>query len=287
MAKINRLIPFGWLPANWGLTGSRREKALAEYYYDGEDLAYKLLDIDFPEDQRHENPYRAAKLRLDYRYHKVGEFDYGLGLIETDDRIVENDRQRQLAKYLHKFGRLSAEELEYKLLDLSYEVKNTELYLKEKLALDVQFGHKTQEQADHELLDLKHEDKTTVDYKIAQQALELQWGNITQNQHDKEVATLLEEPWFNFMGADQKIRGENVQMAVELDWNDFFVKFLEGEGWTGSTPDEIVDRWFESAMKQMMNIYEAENLEDDGSGDPLPMAGTNRIKRDDGLTEYR
>ena len=289
MGKIRRIIPFGFWPAHWGLSGSTRARMHAEYYLDGEDLAYRLLDIDYPDisDKEYDwaMEYRTAKLKLDYRYHKVGEFDYGLGIIENDARLTETDRQRQITKYLHKFGRLTAEETEYQLFEVDHEDKESEAYIKGRLKLDVKYGKKDEEAADHELLNLKFEDKNSIEYKIAQSELELKWGNITQNQHEKEVATLLREPWFNVIGADQSFSGENVKMAIELDWNEFFIQFLESKGWTGITPDEIVDRWFESAMKQMMNLDDLDSL-DDGSSDPMPMAG-NRTRRDDGLTEYR
>lgn len=282
MGKIRRVIPFSWWPANWGLTGTRRAVAEAEYHWDGEDLAYLLLDIDHEDKDSKE--YRTDKLRLDYRYHKIGEFDYGLGLIENDIKITDNERDRQVAKYLNRYGRLTAEELEYKLFDLSYEVKTTEAYQREKLKLDVRFGKKTEEEADHELLDMKYQDKNSLDFKKEQLALELKWGNIDQNEFEKEIATLNKEPWFNFVGADRRIKGDTVHAAVELDWNSYFVEFLEGHGWTGATADEIVDRWFEDMMKQQLNIYEADAF-DDGSADPMPLA--SRTKRDDGLTEYR
>ena len=284
MAKINRIIPFSWWPANWGLTGSRRAVAEAEYHWDGEDLAYKLLDIRHEDQQSKE--YRTDKIKLDYRYHKVGEFEYGIGLIENDVKLTEVERQREAAKYLNRFGKLSAEDLEYKLFELSYEVKDTEAYQREKLKLDVRFGKKTEEEAEHELLDMKFDDKSSIDYKVAQLGLELKYGNITQNQHDKEVATLLREPWFNLIGADQRVQGENIQMAIELDWNDFFIQFLESKGWEGRSPDEIVDRWFESAMRQMSDRENGDDI-DDGSADPMPLAGSRPFKRDDGLTEYR
>jgi hypothetical protein len=283
MAKIKRIIPFGWWPANWGLTGTIRAVSEAEYYWDGEDLAYRILDIDH--EDKSTKSYRTAKLKLDYRYHKIGEFDYGLGLIENDEKLTEVDREREMAKYLHKFGKISTEELEYKLFELSYDVKDTESYRRDKLKLDVRFGHKTEEEAEHELLDMSFNDKTSIDYKIAQLGLELKFGNITENQHDKEVATLLREPWFNVIGAEHMIRGENTQMAIELDWNEYFIQFLESKGWTGVTPDEIVDKWFEEAMRQMLNIDNPLDI-DDGSSDPMPMAGVSRTKRDDGLTEY-
>lgn len=290
MGKIRRIVPFGFWPAHWGLSGSSRARAHAEYHLDGEDLAYRLLDIDYPELSDKEcdwaQEYRTDKLKLDYRYHKIGEFDYGLGLIENDVKLTEVAREREIAKYLNKFGKISAEELEYKLFDLSYEVKDTEAYLRERLKLDVRFGKKTEQEADQELLDLKYQDKNSIEYKKEQVALEFKWGKISENEFEKQTATLDKEPWFNFVGADKKISGDSVQAAVELDWNIYFVEFLESKGWTGSTPDEVVDKWFEDMMKQMLNVYD-EDIIDDGSENPMPMASQGRTKRDDGLTEYR
>lgn len=282
MAKINRLIPFSWWPANWGMAGKRRAEAEAEYYWDGEDLDYRLLDIRH--DDKAELAYRNEKLKLDYRYHKIGEFDYGQGLIETDEKLTETDRERALAKYLRRYGRISEEELEYKLFDLSYEVKGTDAYARERLKLDVRFGKMTEEAMDHELLDLEFKDKEGLEYKLAQLALERKYGNVSELEFEKTTATLNKEPWFNFVGADKRISGDTVQAAVELDWNEYFVTFLEEKGWTGATPDDIVDKWFEDMMKQMLNVYE-DDIADDGSADPMPLA--SKVKRDDGLTEYR
>lgn len=284
MGKIRRLIPFGFWPAHWGMSGKLLKTTRAEYYWEGEELAYMLLDINH--DDKESKEYRTDKLKLDYRYHKIGEYDYGLGLLENDIRITDTDREREIAKYQHRFGRISAEELEYKLFELSYAVKGTETYHREKLKLDVLFGKKTEEEADHELLDLKHKDKNSLEFKIEQLGLERKWGNISEHEYEKEYATLHKEPWFNWIAADRRIVGDTVQAAVELDWNDYFIEFLEKHGWTGSSPDEIMDRWFEDMMKQQLNMFD-NDLIDDGTEDPMPMAGSNRTKRDDGLTEYR
>jgi len=284
MGKIRRIIPFGFWPSNWGMAGKRREEAEAEYYWSGEDLDYRLLDIRH--DDQESKEYRTAKLKLDYRYHKVGEFDYGLGLLENNEKLTESSRAREIAKYLNRFGKITAEDLEYQLFELSYEVKDTEAYFKEKLKLDVRFGKKTEQEADQELLDHKFDDKSSIDYKKEQLVLDRKWGKISENEFEKQTATLDKEPWFDFIGADKKITGDAVQAAVELDWNDYFVEFLESKGWSGSSPDEIVDKWFEDMMKQMLNVYE-EDLIDDGSENPMPLASHSRTKRDDGLTEYR
>lgn len=283
MPKKSHIIPFSWWPSNWGLSGKRRAEAEAEYYWEGKELDYLLLDIRH--DDHSSQEYHLDRLKLDYRYHEVDQFEYGLGLITFDPKLNRKEREIESARYLNRLGRISSEELEYKIFDLSYDVKDTEEYLRERLKLDVKWGKKSQEDADRTLLDMKYDDKSSIDYQIAVIGLDLKWGKINQNQHDKSVATLLREPWFNLIGADKVIKGENVRMAIELDWNEFFIEFLESKGWSGVTPDEIVDRWFEEAMRQMLQLEELEEI-DGGEDSPLPMAGINRNKRDDGLTEY-
>ena len=46
MAKINRILPFGWLPGHWGLAGDTRERARIEYEYDGFDRESQLLELE-------------------------------------------------------------------------------------------------------------------------------------------------------------------------------------------------------------------------------------------------
>lgn len=284
MPKKNNWIPFSWWPANWGLTGKRREIAEAEYYWTGKELDYRLLDINYSDHDSLE--YKFEKTKLDYHYHEIDYFEYGLGLIEFDPKLTQKERGIETSKYLNRMGRISVEEMEYQIFETTFDVKDTEEYHRERLKLDIKFNKKTQEEADRFLLDLKSEDKNSIDYKIAQLGIDLKWGKITENQHDKEVATLLREPWFNIIGADKSIQGENVRMAIELDWNEPFIEFLESKGWSGITPDEIVDKWFEEAMRQMLRLEEDSEDESEEEIDPMPMAGINRNQRDDGLTEY-
>lgn len=89
MGKIHRMIPFGVWPANWGLTGKRREEALAEYYYDGEDLARKLLDIRH--DDKRSVEYALAKLRLDWEYGLIEDEAYDRAVLETKHPDPESD----------------------------------------------------------------------------------------------------------------------------------------------------------------------------------------------------
>lgn len=291
MAKIHRIIPFGLWPANWGMTGTRRAKAYAEYHYDGKDLAYQLLSIEYPDENEQElDPnYKLAKLKLDHKYGEIGEYDYAVGLVKYRPDMADPDRERELAKVDHKYGMITSEDLEYRLLDLSYVAPEGESYERAKLRLDLRFGRKTEEEVELAQLAISYEDNLeSIDYMLAKAKVEHRFGHLTENQYEKLSATILREPWFNIVGADRNIRGENVNMAIELDWNEFFVDFLRSKGWVGVTDDEIVDKWFEEAMRQMLDIDQDGNDIDDGSDDPLPSVNSHirKSRTDDGKTEY-
>lgn len=72
MAKKKKLIPFSWLPASWGLSGKTRKVAEAEYYYDGEELEYQMLEIE----AESQADYEIKKLKLDYKKEKIGVVEY-------------------------------------------------------------------------------------------------------------------------------------------------------------------------------------------------------------------
>lgn len=48
--KKKTKIPFGMMPASWGLSGNTRKIAEAEYYYEGKDLELKLAEINSDDD---------------------------------------------------------------------------------------------------------------------------------------------------------------------------------------------------------------------------------------------
>ena len=74
MAKRKRLIPFGALPAAWGLSGKSRALAEAEYYFDGEELERKRVEINIAE--KTEKEVEVALLEIDKEYGKISEADY-------------------------------------------------------------------------------------------------------------------------------------------------------------------------------------------------------------------
>lgn len=137
---MKKKIPFWLLPASWGLTGKSRAIAEAEYYYEGDVLEEKLLEINTPDP----NELAVAKL--------------------------------------------------------AHQLK------KEK---------------------------------------------ITQAQHDKEVAKIRKEPWVNVV--KMGINPTNVSAGFfELDWNDEFVIMLQENGYTGTSDEEIVNKWFNNVCRTVL-----------------------------------
>jgi hypothetical protein len=51
------------------------------------------------------------------------------------------------------------------------------------------------------------------------------------------------EPWVNVIAAHVD-PGNPKQGYFELEWNPAFVIFLRQNGYTGQTPEDIVDQWF-------------------------------------------
>ena len=80
---------------------------------------------------------------------------------------------------------------------------------------------------------------------------------------EKEEATKKGEPWVGVL--DTKVNPENIRNGFfELDWNNEFIEQLLDAGYTGETNEQIVDAWFKTIARQ---ILEDEGLDPDrGAG---------------------
>lgn len=95
--KKKRLIPFRLLPGSWGLVGQKYEEAEAAYYWDGEDLERKLVDIRFKSDP----PKHAREvLTLDLRYGRIDQYAYDLAILKLDG-LLEDRRARLDVEMIH------------------------------------------------------------------------------------------------------------------------------------------------------------------------------------------
>ena len=92
----------------------------------------------------------------------------------------------------------------------------------------------------------------------------------------KEQANKNEEPWFTVIGVE--VDPDNPRNgAFELDWNEPFIETLAKSGYTGSSPEQIIDAWFNDVCRNiLMEEFNDKNFVADA---PL------EVKRDDGKTE--
>lgn len=74
--------------------------------------------------------------------------------------------------------------------------------------------------------------------------------------NEKEAATKAGEPWVAVL--DTQINPENIRNGFfELDWNNEFIEQLLDAGYSGETNEQIVDQWFKTLARQML---EEENV---------------------------
>ena len=74
---------------------------------------------------------------------------------------------------------------------------------------------------------------------------------------EKEEASKKGEPWVAVL--DTQVNKENIRNGFfELDWNNEFVEQLIDAGYQGETNEQIVDAWFKTLARQ---ILEEDNLD--------------------------
>jgi len=74
--RKNRLIPFSWTPAAWGLMGPARLEAEAAYYYSGYALEIELIKIR----NRDKNKRDLAVLAAQREFDVISDYEYEMSL---------------------------------------------------------------------------------------------------------------------------------------------------------------------------------------------------------------
>jgi hypothetical protein len=74
---------------------------------------------------------------------------------------------------------------------------------------------------------------------------------------EKELATSKKLPYIKVLET-QVDRKNPSNGFFELDWNEFFVDDLKKAGYTGTTDEEIVDKWFKALCQSVASDNELE-----------------------------
>lgn len=108
-------IPFRFLPASWGLKGKTRENAEAEYYYEGEQLARRLVTINATD----ETDVAQQTLMLDLEYKVIDRRKYDT---EHAKLMLEgSELELEMARINHKAGDLTDAEYEKEIKTVNKE----------------------------------------------------------------------------------------------------------------------------------------------------------------------
>lgn len=172
------LIPFGWLPGHWGLSGKTRDRAQAEYELNGLELDLRLAEID------HDDPkaQKLAKLDVQLKHGVISMYDHD---VQYNKLRLEDDP------------------------------------LLEEVLLDVELKH----------------------------------HRISKQEHDRKLADLRQEPWVCM--PDMKWDpADPTKSYFQLDYNDHFVTFLRSHNYTGSTDEQVVERWLNDVCRSVASEME-------------------------------
>lgn len=227
--KKKKLIPFSWLPASWGLSGTTRAIAEIEYYYDPGYEKDMALIPHIAMQQNPANPNiieQQMALDVKLKYGKIAQrqHDYDSVFLHNTD-TGKFDMERTIAKLDLKYGVINQDELDFRLREL-----------------DAQEGGN---QLSADILDLERKFRR---------------GEISENEFQKQVATLKDEPYVNVIHVD--LDTENPARGVmELDFNKQFVDYLRGHGMTGDD-DQVVNNWFNAVCNTV--VRQAEQDKDFG-----------------------
>jgi len=152
---------------------------------------------------------------------------------------------------------LEGYELEMRLLEIKKEDFDPKDYKQKSLDLNLKHGKITREEYDRSIVELIED---AVQRDLALLELDQREGKLSEMEYSKKSATLRKEPWVTVINMDFS-KGNSLEGSFELDWNQPFVDKLKAEGYTGPTPDNIVNQWF---MEVCRNVAMEEF---DGTGD--------------------
>jgi hypothetical protein len=93
--------------------------------------------------------------------------------------------------------------------------------------------------------------ETDKDKTIAELDIDLKNEKISKSDYDLKIANLNEEPFVSVVHMD--LNEENANAGyIELDWNDHFIKYLHEHGYTGTSDDDVVNKWFNDVCRTVL-----------------------------------
>lgn len=177
-------------------------------------------------------------------------------------------KTREILEAEYKFSGMA---LEMELLEINKKDYDKDTYTTKKWDIQLKYGHINEQTYHDNLITLIKDEKQKT---LAVLEVDRRKGKVTELEYAKQTATLHDEPWVNCMSME--FGGKTaLEGSFELDWNDQFVDKLREAGYTGHTPDVIVNQWF---MEVCRNIA-LEEFDGTGNFTPDSEANLDAVKR--------
>lgn len=175
------------------------------------------------------------------------------------------DNAYELALEFNKIHHEDHESFNFKDDKLDIERKHNmivhEDYLRAKAKLARDYDRLTEEEYNVRLLEIDHDA-----------------NKISQEEFLKKKASILKEPYVNVLSMD--INSElPTQGAFELDWNEEFIKMLHNAGFTGTSDEDVVNKWFNGVCRTVLMQSAAD--QDYGLSQPQPQVREDVLRKVD------
>lgn len=143
-------------------------------------------------------------------------------------------KTRKIAEAEYYF---SGYELETELAKINHD--RLDILQKALLEIEKKYNKISEYEYDQYVAKLENNDDTK--QKVALLDVELKHEKISETEHEKQRANLLKEPWVSMPKINWDPINKN-KTYFELDYNDYFIKYLRDNNYSGSD-DEVLNRW--------------------------------------------
>lgn len=170
---------------------------------------------------------------------------------------------REEAKIYYEIS--DPKERELALIELKYKNLNDEKSLKNKKLEILNVRKKYNEVDDFEYEIQKVELVNDTKEKIEEEKNEIlfKYEKISELEYERNRANIRKEPWIKIVSEFLFDFNSVPKLGFKFEWNDYFIKYLESNGYRGFNEESIVEKWFNDIVKNnILNDFESDVFEE-------------------------
>lgn len=197
---------------------------------------------------------------------------------ELRARLIDDpvEMEKSLLRIQHKYKVVPADMYELRMFKLEHEFATPEELKKKELEIGWKYKTITEREYLEGVIEFMPDGK---EKELKTLELLYKYHEITEDDYKKQIATLNEKVWWKLSIEST----EDGTADIELDYNEYFVKFLKDTGHPGSDEGEIVDFY----VKDLGRKLATGDLNDDDEDVKLLKANLiHGTTNEDGTVDY-